>query len=49
MTEALPFCSFRRGTTGVEVPFHNSIIGIFMVEQDPLETNLLQLFGRPEN
>ena len=29
--------------------FHNSIIGDFMVDQDQLETNLLQLFRHPEN
>jgi len=40
---------------GVLVPtsnttaFHNSIIGNFMVYQDQLETNFLQLFGHPEN
>jgi len=28
--------------------FHNSIIGNFMVHQDRLETNLLQLFRHPE-
>jgi len=32
-----------------EVPFHYSIIGNFMVYQDRLETNLLQLFGPAEN
>jgi len=31
------------------VPFHNRIIGYFMVYQDRLETNLLQLFPHPEN
>jgi len=30
---------------GAEVYFHNSIIGNFMVYQDRLETNLLQLFA----
>ena len=29
--------------------FHNRIIGDSMVYQDRLETNLLQLFARPEN
>jgi len=29
--------------------FHNSITVNFMVYQDRLETNLLQLFGHPEN
>jgi len=40
---------FKRRVTGTEVPFHNSIIGNFMVYQDRLETNLLQLFAHPEN
>ena len=31
------------------MPFHNSILGNFKVYQDRLETNLLQLFGQPEN
>jgi len=36
---------------GAEVPFYKSIIGNgnFMVYQDRLETNLLQLFTHPEN
>jgi len=29
--------------------FHNGIRGNFMVYQDQLETNLLQLFRHPEN
>jgi len=29
--------------------FHNSFMGNFMVYQDQLETNLLQLFGHPES
>jgi len=33
---------FQKKETGPEVPFHNSIIGYFMVYQDRLETNLLQ-------
>jgi len=41
-------CPFKRGATGAEVPFHNSIIGNFMVKQDGLEINLLQLFGHPD-
>jgi len=31
------------------MPFHNSTTGNFMVYQDRLETNLLQLFAYPEN
>jgi len=45
-TAPLPF---QKGATGAEVPFHTSIIGNFMVYQDRLETNLLQLFGHPQN
>jgi len=37
------------GGTGVGVLFHNSIIGTFMMYQDRLETNLLQLFAHTEN
>jgi len=33
----------------VEAPFHNSIIGNFMIDQDRLERNLLQLFAHPED
>jgi len=40
---------FQKEATWAEVSFHNSIIGNFMVYQDRLETNLLQLFGHPEN
>jgi len=41
-----PPLPFRKGTTGEEMPFHNSN---FMLYQDRLETNLLQLFAQPEN
>ena len=44
-----PSALSTRWATGAEVPFHKSIIGSFMVCQDRLETNLLQLFGHPEN
>jgi len=40
---------FKKGATGAEVLFHNSTIGNFMVYQDRLEINLLQLFRHPEN
>ena len=40
--------TFQKGATGMEVPFHNSIIANFMVCQDRPETNLLQLFCHPE-
>jgi len=40
---------FQRGAaTRAEVRFHNSTIREFMVYQDRLETNLLQLFRHPE-
>ena len=39
----------KGGETGAEAPFHNSIIGNFMVYQDRVEVNLLQLFAHPEN
>jgi len=42
-------CPFKRGPTGVEMSFHNSITGNVMVDQDRLETNLLQLFTHPES
>jgi len=45
----IAFRLFKRGSTGAEVPFHNSILGNFMVYQDRLETNLLQLFVHPVN
>jgi len=48
MAVALPLFPFNR-ETGAEVSFHNSIRGNFVVYQDRLETNLLQLFGHPEN
>ena len=31
------------------IAFHNSVIGNFMIHQDRLETNLLQLFRHSEN
>jgi len=49
MTGAFSPCPFKRGATGAEVLFHNRIIGNFMVFEDRLETNLLQLFAHPEN
>ena len=41
---------FQKGSNGegTEVPFHHSITGNFMVYQDRIETNLLQLFAHPE-
>ena len=46
--EHCPLCPFKRGAMGAEVRFHNSNIGNFMVYQDRLEINLLQLFRHPE-
>jgi len=46
---ALPPLTFQKGVTGAVVPFHNSIIGNFMVYQARIETNFLQLFAHPEN
>ena len=34
--------------TSNNTAFHNNIVAIFVVDQDRLKTNLLQLFGRPE-
>jgi len=42
-------CFFKEDATRAEVPFHNSIISDFMVDQDRLERNLLELFVHPEN
>jgi len=42
---ACNLCTPTSNTTA----FHNSIIGNFMVYQDRLETNLLQLFRHSEN
>ena len=36
-------------STSNNTAFHNSIVGNFVVYQDRLETNLLQLFGHPED
>jgi len=41
--------AFQKRATETEVRFHKGIIGNFMVYQDRLETNLLQLFRHPEN
>jgi len=44
-----PSALCKMGATGAKVPFHNSIIVNFMIYQNWLKTNLLQLFGHPEN
>jgi len=49
MAGAFPPLPFQKGCNGAAVPFHNSIIGNFMVYQDRLELNLLQQFGHPDN
>jgi len=38
-------CSFKTGTTGTEVPFHNSITGNIIVYQDRLEINMYSYSG----
>ena len=42
----ISLCSFKRGRRHL---FHYSIVGNFMVYQDRIETNLLQLFAQQEN
>ena len=43
-------CAWTTSTpTSSTTALHNSLIGNFMANQDWLETNLLQLFGHPEN
>jgi len=46
MSRYLPF---RKESNGADVPFHNSIIGNFIVCQDRIETDLLKLCTHPEN
>jgi len=46
MVGALPSV-LSKGSNRGGGAFHNSIIGEFMVYQDRLERNLLQLFGHP--
>jgi len=38
-----------KGTNGADVYFHKSIIGIFVVYQSRIETDLLKLCAHPEN
>jgi len=38
-------CLLKGGATGAQVPLHNSITSNFMIYQDRLEINLLQLFA----
>jgi len=40
---------FERGETGTQVPLHTSIISNFMIYQDHLEANLLQLIAHTYN
>ena len=46
MTETFLLYSFKRGRRCI---FHHSIVDNFMVYQDRIETNLLQLFAQQEN
>jgi len=48
MAGALAPLPFQKGCNGGGGSFRNSIIGNFMVYQDRLEINLLQLFRHPE-
>jgi len=46
----MPTClRFGKRTNGADVPFHNSIIGIFVVYQNRIETEILKLCAHPEN
>jgi len=45
ITGELPPLPFQKGANRAEVDCRNRIIGNFMVDQDRLETNLLQLFS----
>jgi len=45
----MPPYPIKRGATGAVMPFYNSIIRNFIVNQEQFETNLLQLFAHPEN
>jgi len=42
----IALCSFKKGRRCI---FHYNIVGNFMVYQDRIETNLLQLFAQQEN
>ena len=42
-------CPFERGAVGTDVPFYNSIIDNFIVYQDRIETDLLNLCVHPED
>jgi len=46
ITMVPPPCPLKGEETGAQVPLHNSIISNFIICQDRLETNLLQLFAR---
>ena len=43
------YLPFGKGTNGADVYFHNSIIGIFVVYQNQIETDLLKLCAHLEN
>jgi len=38
----------QKGAKGLEVPFYKSVISSFVIDQDRIETNLLQLFAHTE-
>jgi len=48
MTGLFSPCPFKREATGVDLLFHNRIISNFIVNNDRLETNLLQIFAHPQ-
>ena len=43
------YLPFRKGSNTADLPFHNIIIGNFIVYQDRIETVLLKLCAHPEN
>jgi len=45
MAGALPL-HFEREGNGAPLPLYSSIVRNFMIDQDRLQTNLLQLFAR---
>jgi len=45
---ALSPCPVIKGATGAAVPFYKNIVSNFMVHQDRIETNFLQLFAHPD-
>jgi len=44
-----PSCPLKGGATWAQVALHDNVISNFMIYQDRLETNSLQLFARTQN